>query len=300
MSSRQNADREMSSNVVHYHLPDDDQFSLDFVNPDGDVIDDRLDRYDEVTETRVQSYNLDETVHVIYTKTNEATETEDIEYEFSEAFDQMDSDTRVIVRYILEMFETIQKQKHDEEGVPLDAYKDVEIERIPDALDQVNWAETVPNVGGQLASNLILCHALPNANHRTSFSVFEGYVRAAAGPSFELPSMVTDDYEWETWVDDYIVRSKRMLTVRRNVGPFRYLSDFGCQTIRRKGGIAITLSEYDLDLQYHEALTRYAHQHERQTSGFAERLLDRTNSEELTTKPGIDKSEFADYIRSKT
>lgn len=290
----------MSSNVVYYHLSDDDQFSLEFVNPDRAVIDERLGKYDEATETRVRSYDLDGTVHVIYTKTNEATEAEEVEYEFKEAFAEMDPDTRVIVRYILEMFETIQKQKYAEEGVPLDAYKDVEIERIPDALEHVNWTETVPEVGGQLASNLILCHALPNANHRTSFSVFEGYVKAAAGPSFELPSMVTDDFEWEAWVDDYIVRSKRLLTVRRNVGPFRYLSEYGCETIRRKGGIDVSLSEYDLDLHSHEALTRYARQHERQTSEFAGRLLARTNNVDLTTKAGIDKSEFADYIRNKT
>lgn len=289
----------MSSNVVHYHLPDDDQFSLDFVNPDGGVIDDRLEAYDETTKTRVRSYDLDETVHVIYTKTNEVTEAESIEYNFEEAFAEMDADTRVLSRYFLDVFTGVQERKFEEEGVPLDAYKNVEIERVPDALEHVDWTGTIPEVGGQLTSNLILCHALPNANHRTSFSVFEGYVNASSRPSFILPSLATEDYEWQSWVDSYIVESKRLLTVRRNVGPFRYLFQHGCDVIRRKGGIEVPLEEYDLDMYPSEALEKYASQHEQLIETFAETVLKRTDRQKLVSETGIGKSEFADYIRQK-
>lgn len=289
----------MSSNTVYYHLPDDDQFSLDFVNPDRDVIDDRLEKYDETTETRVRSYDLDETVYVVYTRTNVETEIEEIEYNFEEAFAEMDADTRVLSRYFLDVFTGVQERKYDEEGVPLDAYKNVEIERVPNALEHVDWTGTIPEVGGQLASNLILCHALPNANHRSSFSMFEGYVNAASNQSFTLPSLATEDYEWQSWVDNFIIDSKRLLTVRRNVGRFRYLRNHGCNTIRRKGGIDISLDEYDLDVYPSNALEKYATQHEQLIETFARTVLKRTDRESLVSAPGIGMSDFADIVREK-
>lgn len=289
----------MVVNIVYYHHPDDDQFSLDFVNPDRKVIDDRLETYEGSTETHVTSYYLDEEVYVIYTRTNEVEDTEKIEYDLEAAFAEMDADTRVIVRYLLDVFDSIQEKKRDEETVPLDAYKGLDLSRIPDTLESVDWSGTIPEVGGRLTSNLVLCHPLPNANHRTAFSLFEGYANAATDETFELPSMITDDYEWQTWVDDFIVDSKRLLTVRRNVGPFRYLSNLGCQTVRRKGGIDIQLAEYDLDVHPRTALTEYAVRHEQRTITFAGRIIQRTNDGHLTDEPGLTKSEFADAIRGK-
>lgn len=286
----------MTTDLVHYHHPDDDQFSLDFVNQDREVIDERLESYDETTETRVRSYVLDEKVYVIYAKTNEVEDTEKVEYNFDAAFAEMDPDTRVIVREILEVFTGIQEQKLDREGVPLDAYKEIELERFPDALDHVDWAKTVPETAGQLASNLILCHALPNANHRTAFGVLEQYLKAVDS-SFELPSMATDDYEWQEWVDEYIVDSKRLLTVRRNVGPFGYLAKYGCESIRRKGAIDVPLDEYDLQMHRHEAFVEYAKQHERRTTVFVETMLRKTNSEDLLEASSVEKDTFGERLR---
>lgn len=62
-----------------------------------------------------------------------------------------------------------------------------------------------------------------------------------------VPELATAHYDWQSWVDPYIVESKRLLTVRRNVRPFHLLQGWGCETILRKGGIEITLAEYDLD-----------------------------------------------------
>lgn len=286
----------MASDLVYYHHPDDDQFSLDFVNPDQEVIENRLEAYDDRTKTRVRSYELNEEMHVIYAKTNEVTTTEKVEYNFDAAFAEMDPDTRVIVREILEVFTGVQEEKYAEEEVPLDAYKNIEIKRLPDALDRVDWSRTFQETGGQLASNLILCHALPNANHRTAFGILEDYLKVA-DPSFELPSMATDDYEWQTWVDEYIVDSKRLLTVRRNVGLFSYLSEHGCDTIRRKGAIDIPLIEYDLDMYQHEALTEYANRHEQRTTAFVETILTKMNREDLLGQSSAEKETFADRIR---
>ena len=110
--------------------------------------------------------------------------------------------------------------------------------------------------------------------------------------------MVDGDYEWLDWVDEYIVESKRLLTVRRNVGPFRFLSQLGCDTIRRKGGIDVSLSKCNLDVRPYEALTEYAYQHERQTVSFATTVLQKTDYDELITEHGIKKDAFADYVRS--
>ncbi|WP_135824737.1 hypothetical protein [Halorussus ruber] len=289
----------MAADLVHYHHPEDHQFSLGFVNPDTDAIEKRLDSYEDATETRVRTYNPDEEVYVIYTKTNEVADTEEIEYDFDRAFAEMGPDTRVIVRYLLDLFDSIQKTKREEESVPLGAYKSIEISRIPAALERVDWSRTVPEVGGQLASNVILWHALPNANHRTAFGMFEGYANASSDSSFRLPSLITDSYEWQTLVDGFVVDSKRLLTVRRNVAPFRYLAELGCRTVRRKGGIEIPLCEYDLELHTSEALSEYASRHEQRTVQFAATILKKTGNARLTSESGLTKSEFAGRVRQK-
>lgn len=286
----------MSSNLDHYHHPENDQFSLDFVSPDGEEIDKRLDSYDDRTETRVWSYDLDEEVFVIFVKTNEVAKTENIRYTLDATFSDMDSETRVLIREMLEIFRRIQEQKRNQQGVPLDAYKGIEVGRIPEAFERVDWSATVPKTSGQLASNLILCHALPNANHRTAFGMLETYLKAVSS-SFDFPPMVTDDYGWQTWVDEYIVDSKRLLTVRRNVGRFRYLRAHGCETVRRKGGIEIEVSEYDLDMHQHEALTTYARRHERRTTAFVETILRKMGHSELVAEPSVEKSCFAEHLR---
>lgn len=285
----------MSSKSVRYHLPEDDQFSLDFVNPNRREIDERLRQYSDATITRVQSYTLDEQFYAIYTRTDAAESVDEVQYDLDAVFAGMDETDRVIVREFLEMFEGVQEQKFDEEGLPLDAYKDVELGRIPEALEHVEWGKRIPETGGQLLSNLIPCHALPNANHRTSFVMLETYLRASYAP-FEFPSLVTDSYEWQEWVDEYIVASKRLLTVRRNVGVFRHLQRFECETVRRKGGIEIPLSEYDLSLSGNDALTEYAREHEELTVEFVEKLLEKAGYTGLTTERGNGRSEFVGYL----
>lgn len=42
-------------------------------------------------------------------------------------------------------------------------------ENLP-ALDHVLWGTALPQIAGELMSNLILRHSLPNANHRTGIA----------------------------------------------------------------------------------------------------------------------------------
>jgi hypothetical protein len=54
---------------------------------------------------------------------------------------------------------------------------------VDDALDRVSWGAELPQVAGELMSNLILRHPLPNANHRTSIVVLQFCIEVIE-PSF--------------------------------------------------------------------------------------------------------------------
>lgn len=288
----------MSRNLVYYHLPDDDQFSLDYVADSQDALDERLASYDDSTETAVETYELDETVFAVYVRSGPVGTVEDLDYDLSDAFGSIEEPTRTIVSAYLDVFEGVAEQKKAEEGVPLDAYKPLEVEAIPDALARVDWSAPVQRAGGELMSNLILRHALPNANHRTAFGMLELYLEAVDS-SIQVPSMATDDYEWLSWVDPFVVDSKRLTTVRRNVGLFRCLRQAGCTLVERKGGIEIDLSLYELDLRYREALAVYAERHEARSATFVETLLERAGCGELIDQSAVTKQTFADWLRER-
>lgn len=285
------------SEIVYYHLPGEKRFSLDFVNPDLATVEERQHDYDETAETTVESYELDETVYALYSRSGPTTTVDDLEYEFRSAFERMDRPTRIITRRIFDVFDGVVEQNVEEEGQVLEAYKYIEIEALPEAIQRTDWDSTAPDVGGQLLSNLILRHALPNANHRTAFGMLELYLEAV-DRSFSMPSLETTTHDWQEWVDPFIVDSKRLLTVRRNVGPFRYLRDLGCDVVRRRGEIDIRLEEFDLDMSRHEALEVYARRHEVRSTEFVERLLRRAGMPELIECSGIRKPAFADVLGS--
>lgn len=103
----------------------------------------------------------------------------------------------------------------------------------------------MPVVAGELMSNLVIRHALPNANHRTSIAMLQ-FCIDSVDPSFEMPSTHVDDHTWKERVDPYIVESKRLITVRRNNVRFEHLKELGVNLVERKGGIRIQLADCDL------------------------------------------------------
>jgi len=120
-------------------------------------------------------------------------------------------------------------------------------------------------VAGRLASNLILKHALPNANHRTAAALVQFYLRRL-NPDFAMPetSVETDpeSYDWREWVNEYINESKRLLTVRRKNVLFKHLYSFGARTLERKHAVEIDLTEYETDMYPSEAKIVYAEKQE--------------------------------------
>ena len=182
----------------------------------------------------------------------------------------------------------------------MEAYKNIDIDALPEAFDETSWEGTATDVAGRLASNLILKHALPNANHRTAVALIQFYLRRI-NADFSMPETKTEiepeTYDWREWVNEYINESKRLLTVRRKNVLFKHLREFGATTLERKHEVMIDLSEYELDMYPHEAKVFYAERHEDLWIEFVEQAVERAGFPELTDTTGISKAEFAEKIR---
>lgn len=275
--------------TVPYHHPDDEQYSLAYVTTERDDI------TTEADDAIIERYQLDEPVFVLYTNTGASGTVGDIDDEFEAALDAMDEDDRIFTLRFLQTFEGVIEEKQLEEDELLEIYKQIELEEVPDAIGRVDWDANVVDVAGQLCSTLVLKHPLPNANHRTSIAMAEWYIESA-DPSFSFPELATADYDWQSWVDPYIVESKRLLTVRRNVRSFRLLQGWGCETILRKGGIEITLAEYDLDMDQSTAYADYGDRHTDICTDFMIESVERTGHEHLRSERGCDYAGFVDYL----
>lgn len=288
-------------NRVYYHLPDDEQFSLDYVNPDRETVDDRVDDYDDETDVIVETYELDRTVYVVYTATGASGDAEAIEYDFLDEIEALDPVNRVIAARYASLFETVVRENYEEEGERVEAYKDVDVEAIDDAIDQIDWNGTAVEVAGRIASNLVLKHPLPNANHRTAIGLVQVYLRRVAS-EFSMPDTARpldsgEEYDWMEWVDEYIEESKRLLTVRRKGKKFHYLEQWGCEVLERKHGVEIWLEEYELDVSPSERWRAYARQHETLWIDFVTEAVNRSGLDELCETAGLTKHEFADELR---
>jgi len=288
----------MVHRVVHQHHPVDIHYSLEGVDPDPTTFSSQLEDPDE--DIKVIGYPLpDGDVWVLYTPGTSGT-VDDLSAEFdpeelSDELDEMDPTDRVIAIWLLNFLAEMQEEEK-ELGDDLSIYKQLEIEKIPDAIDQVDWEGSVSDVAGRLMSNLILRHSLPNANHRTGVTMAQAYLEAA-GADFKMPSTTTEEYDWRSWVQPYIIESKRLLTVRRHNLYFKTLQDWGCEIVRRKHAIDIPLCEYELDMHYHEAWEEYAVMHEEHCIGFVEDIAARANSHHLIEQEALSKEEFVDFLR---
>lgn len=176
-------------------------------------------------------------------------------------------------------------------------YKEFEPQKIQQALDHVSWGTTVPQVAGELMSNLILRHSLPNANHRTGITMLHFCIESVE-PDFEMPRTHIDDETWQEWVDSYIVDSKRLITVRRNNLRFKQLEELGVDLVERKDGIQIRLTEFELEMHWRDALSTYARRHEEHCTAFAHVVLKRAERDELLDRSGPTRQAFIEYLES--
>ncbi|WP_228443418.1 hypothetical protein [Natrarchaeobaculum sulfurireducens] len=274
---------------VNYHHPSDSQYSLTYVTQDRNEI--TASEEDSI----IERYDLDEEFFVLYTNRGASGTVDDLDEDFEGALDEMSPQDRTITVRLLQIFEEIIEEKELEEEAKLEIYKQIEIERIPDAIVRVDWNRTAVDVAGQVMSTLILKHALPNANHRTSISMAQWYLESIE-TGFSFPNFATEAYEWKEWVNGYIVESKRLLTVRRNTTAFSLLAEWGCDIVQRKNGIEIALEEYDLDFTRSEAYQYYGDQHTELCTDFLIESVTRAGHDELIRADGIGKTEFVSYL----
>lgn len=279
--------------AVRYHHPDRNHMSIDFVHPDRSSVEAKADELDE-SETDVLSYDLDERAYVLYAGSEAPKSAEEVEMDPQRLASEVEAPTRTILIRSLQAFQAVVEDKRMEEDERLRAYKQLELEGVVDALDRVDWDGTVTEIGGRLMSNLILRHPFPNANHRTSLTMLERYV-AANEREFDLPRVHTSDYEWKEWADEYIRKSKRILTVRRNAPRFYHLDELGCETVVRKGGIEIDLEQWDLMRDLNRSHEKYAEDHEELCEELTEQILQR-QQEVDPAQSGLGRAEFAGYL----
>ncbi len=288
-------------NRVPYHHEQDVQFSVDFVSPNLEAIGDRVVGYDPHKSVKVESVELDRTVYVVYTASGASGAADEIEYDLVEYIGSMEPANAVIATRLVDVFRTVLEENYEEEGTRVRAYKDIAAEEIEPALNQIDWTGTAVEVAGRLAANLILKHVLPNANHRTAIGMSQLYLKRV-NPGFSMPETAiqsegTDEYDWMAWVNDYINESKRLLTVRRKGGRFKYLEKFGCDVLVRKHDVEIPLEAYELDLQPSQRWRMYANRHEKLWVTFTGEAVRRAGMTDLLDTDGLTKREFADTLR---
>lgn len=281
---------------VPYHHPDDSALSLEFINPDRDEVEGRAESEHSDELTAICSYDLDRTIHVLYAGTRPPETADSVVTDLDRLVSDIEEPNRTIALRSLGAFVSIMNEKEVEEGERLRAYKDLEPRGISEGLDRVEWSGTVHKVGGRLLSNLVLRHPFPNANHRTGLVMLERFLSAHEG-EFERPRMHNSEYDWKSWANQYIRQSKRILTVRRNAPRFSYLRDFGCQSVIRKGGIEIDLTDWELHSDINEAHSHYATRHESLCIRLAGEIIDRAEDGPHPESGALTKAEFTERLR---
>lgn len=281
--------------IVYYHHPQAENFSLKYSSASLSEL--RSYQAELDGETKVMDYSFDPPVYVLY-KSDAAIEVaENIDYNsdwLSNRIATLDRGGQIVAFRLIELLEAAVAVREDDE---FRLYKSFEPEKIQQALDHVSWGTPLPQVAGELLSNLILRHSLPNANHRTGIAMLQFCIESV-DPAFAMPRTHVDDTTWREWVDPYIIDSKRLITVRRNNIRFKQLEELGVDTVERKDGIQIRLSEFDLDMHWQEALSEYAGRHETHCREFAHAVIERAERDDLLNQQGPTKQEFITYLET--
>jgi hypothetical protein len=281
--------------VVYYHHPDAENLSLQYSATSREEVLARENDLDGAT--RVMEYSFDPPIYVLYEGDEEIEAAEDVDFDkdwLADRIEALSRDGQVVAFRLVELLEAAVDVREADE---FRLYKDFEPEKIQQALDHVSWGGVLPTVAGELMSNLILRHSLPNANHRTGIAMLQFCLESVAS-DFEMPRTHVDDETWQQWVDPYIVESKQIITVRRNNLRFKQLQELGVDVVERKDGIAIELADFELDMHWRDALSRYAHQHEQHCTGFARAVLETADRDDLLERTGPTRKEFVEYLES--
>jgi hypothetical protein len=279
--------------IVHYHHPQAENFSLKYSSASPSEL--LTQRADLDGATKLIGYPFDTPVYVLYEADTEIETAEDIDYDrewLGDRIAELDREGQIVAFRLVELLEAAVGVREEDE---FRLYKEFEPQKIQQALAHVSWSTPLPQVAGELMSNLILRHSLPNANHRTGIAMLQFCIESVDA-GFEMPRTHVDDNTWREWVDPYIIDSKRLITVRRNNLRFKKLEELDVDLVERKDGIQIRLAEFDLDMHWREALSEYAEQHESHCTDFARAILQRADRDDLPERQGPTKQGFITYL----
>ncbi|ACV11907.1 conserved hypothetical protein [Halorhabdus utahensis DSM 12940] len=279
--------------LVYYHHPQAENFSLTFSSASPAEIRSRREQSDE--STKLIGYPFETPVYVLYEGDKEVESAHEIDFDrnwLTERIRTLPRAGKVVTFRLVELLEAAVDVREADE---FRLYKEFEPQKIQQALDHVSWGGPLPKVAGEVMSNLILRHSLPNANHRTGIAMLQFCIESVE-PDFAMPRTHVDDSAWREWVDPYIVDSKRLITVRRNNVRFKTLAELDVDLVERKDGIQIRLAEFELDMHWREALSKYAGLHESHCTEFAQAVLQRAERDDLLDRQGPTKQEFITYL----
>lgn len=281
--------------TVPYHIQQTDGtvLSLQFANPSFEMAQQREQQLEAQADSTAAEFrstinfvDLDTEVYAVF-----STEIHPRVFP-DEQFKILSSDDELIVDTMLDGFHEIEAQQDDAE-IPFRWYKKPTLPVIVEQVERTQWKQTVPEVGGSLLSNLVIGHALPNANHRASLSFVGTYLQTIE-PRFAMPDTGVSG-EWYGWASEYVAESKRLLTLRRNAAMFAHLRSWGCQAIVRKNENRIEFADYNIDVN--DPLSHFGRQHHNRSVEFIRRILCRTGNEHLLNQADDGKSVFVDGLR---
>lgn len=294
------------ANVLQYHFGDHDRYSIDYIKPDKQAMKKMaLERTkkmvgpDVFTQEEIrpapvfsqQDQINGRTLYLLYVNKSQTTIFEGMETveDYQKWIDEHFTELEIAFLTIVGLSFGNVLEMHEEREEWLELYKEMELEKLHSILDRVSWDKDVVSVAGDLLSQFIQAHPMPNTNHRTGISVLESYLRAGAPDGFTIPK--TGNYErWEGWVQEYITDSKRLLTLRQKTPLFRYAHKYGYDIVERKEGIQILLNNYDLKRDDH--FDYYSRQHVICSTEFVETVLEQTGREDLNHQSDDGKTAF--------
>lgn len=280
--------------LLPYHLEEGDGvvLSLQFANPELEAVEQRLRDKREDSSPAVNDFyadiinsSFDQEIHALYTA--------EVYHRSFAGYEEISGEgNQILIDTVIEGFQEIEEECQVN-GNSFRWYKQPELHKIVEAINQTEWQQRIPNVAGCLLSNLITTHGLPNANHRTALSFVQVYLNTYA-PEFEIPDTGMTG-EWYDWAEEFVRESKRLLTLSRKTLLFRYLERWGCEGVIRKDDSKLRFENYDLGAD--EPLLHFRRQHKELSMEFIYEILERTEENSLIGREDLGRGVFIDRLK---
>jgi len=286
--------------VLQLHHPADNRFSLRFLSDDKQARSEKASQLSEQSDIEMaiadETVN-GETIHLLYTRTlfdaayPEFESEEDVIEWFDTEFSEGD---KQVLFAVIDIFDGILTEK-EEQGASFATYKKMDLEKIPDVLNRVEWRQLVPEVGAELLSGFILAHPMPNTNHRTGIGLLDRYLTSYDG-DFTMPD-TGEEGRWYQWAREFIYDSKQILTLRNQLPLLKWAQEYGYEHAERKEGIRINLTEIDLDRDGYRSY--YTQSHLDRSRAFIETALKEADATHLLDERDDGKRAFVDRLRGE-